>query len=118
MTVTKQFEQVADAIRIPTLPVSIERVRSVLTRPDVAMPDVVEAFRTDPPLAAKVLKLANSASYGLRAQTTSLQTAIPVLGLRTLAVIVLRAGILSLYKDVQDDGHFSVQEIWDHSILT
>ena len=118
MTTPQNAEQIADSIRIPTLSVSIERIRAVLASSDVGMQEVTAAFQTDPPLAAKVLKLANSASYGLRTQTTSLQTAVPVLGLRALSTIVLRAGILAAYKELEDCEHFSLEELWKHSILT
>jgi len=118
MTTPHDTEQIADSIRIPTLSLSIERIRAVLASPDVGMSDVTKAFETDPPLAAKVLRLANSASYGLRAQTTSLRTAIPVLGLRALSTIVLRAGILTAYKELEDCENFSLEELWKHSILT
>ena len=96
-------------MRIPTLPASVERIRAILADPDVSMPEVVNAFLQDPPLAAMALKIANSVHYGLRTPTTSIQTAIPVLGLRTLGVIVLRASVLSVYADTKDCEGFSVQ---------
>ena len=118
MTTTAPLNQVLDSMRIPTLPASVERIRALLAMPDVSMPEVVKAFLQDPPLAAKALKIANSVHYGLRTQTTSVQTAIPVLGLRTLAIIVLRAGVLSVYADTKDCAGFSLQDFWKHSILT
>src|SRR5687768_13301855 len=118
MTISNDAEHAADSIRIPTLSVSVERIRAVLAAPDVGMREVTSAFETDPPLAAKVLRLANSASYGLRTQTTSLRTAVPVLGLRALSTIVLRAGVLAAYKELEDCEHFSLKDLWRHSILT
>ncbi|HTF90518.1 MAG TPA: HDOD domain-containing protein [Planctomycetota bacterium] len=118
MTTSSLVGNMADSMRIPTLSASVERIRAVLSTPDVAMPAVVAAFLTDPPLAAKVLKIANSAHYGLRSSTTSLQTAISVLGLRTLSMIVLRAGILTAYSETPDREDFSLEELWKHSILT
>ncbi|MEO6711273.1 MAG: HDOD domain-containing protein [Planctomycetota bacterium] len=118
MSTSSIVGSMADSMRIPTLSASVERIRAVLSTPDIAMPEVVAAFLTDPPLAAKVLKVANSAHYGLRSSTTSLQTAISVLGLRTLSMIVLRAGILSAYSETPDRLDFSLEELWEHSILT
>jgi HD-like signal output (HDOD) protein len=118
MTISAPINQAMDSMRIPTLPASVERIRALLANRDVSMPEVVKAFLQDPPLAAKALKIANSVHYGLRTQTTSIQMAIPVLGLRTLAIIVLRAGVLSLYADTKSSTGFSVQDFWTHSILT
>jgi HD-like signal output (HDOD) protein len=118
MATTQQPQDLADSIRIPTLSASVERLRALLSSPDVAIPDVVEAFMKDPPLAAKVLRMANSAHYGLREKTTSMQTAVSVLGLRTLSMIVLHAGVMASYAELDGCEGFSMQEVWRHSVLT
>ena len=118
MTTASPLEQITDSMRIPTLSASVERIRAVLAKPDVEMTEVVAAFQTDPPLAAKVLKIANSVSYGRQSKTTSLQSAIPALGLRTLSMIVLRAGVLAAYENTPDCEQFSLKDLWKHSTLT
>jgi HD-like signal output (HDOD) protein len=118
MATAQPLQHLDDSIRIPTLSVSVEHLRSLLSSPDVAIPDVVGAFMKDPPLAAKVLRMANSAHYGLREKTTSLQTAVSVLGLRTLSMIVLHAGVVASYAELEGCEGFSLEEVWRHSVLT
>ncbi|MBK8178554.1 MAG: HDOD domain-containing protein [Planctomycetes bacterium] len=107
-----------EPIRIPTLPRSVERVRALMARPDVTVPDIVEAFLADPPLTAKVLRIANSAYYGRREKTISVQTALAFLGLRTLSMVVLRAGIMAAFDELDLKERATVEGIWRHSILT
>lgn len=113
-----QSRDLVDSIRIPTLPASVLKVRELLSRDDVGTADVAKALAHDPPLAAQVLRIANSAQYAAREAKTSIQGATAVLGMRAVASIVLRAGVLSLYDNLQDTPTFSVSDIWRHSILT
>jgi HD-like signal output (HDOD) protein len=108
----------AEPIRIPTLPTSVERVRETLARPDVSIEDIVEAFHSDPPLTARVLGIANSAYYGRREKTISLQAALSFLGLRTLSMVVLRAGVLAAFAELKSSERATIEAIWKHSILT
>ena len=88
-----------DTLRIPTLPASVHKIRELLSRDDVGTAEVGEALAKDPPMAIKVLRIANSVQYGAKEARTSIQGAASVLGLRTIASIVLRAGVLSLYDN-------------------
>jgi HD-like signal output (HDOD) protein len=94
------------------------KVRELLTREDVGTSDVAAALAKDPPLAVKVLRIANSVQFGSREPRTSLLAATSVLGLRTVASIVLRAGVLSSFENIKDTPAFSVTDLWRHSILT
>ncbi len=107
-----------DSIRIPTLPASIQRISALLANQNVSMAELASALANDPPLTAKALKIANSVYYGLREKTTSAQMAISVLGLETLASIVVQASVLQLYAGTKDSEGFRVQDFWKHSILT
>lgn len=111
-------EALLDSMRIPTLPASIQRITQVLSRADVSMAEVAASLANDPPLSAKALRIANSVHYGLRERTTSIQMAISVLGLETLAAIVLRASVIEMYAGAKDSDAFRVSDFWKHSILT
>lgn len=107
-----------DSIRIPTLPGSVSRIRDLLARPDGNVADLAEAFLADPPLTAKVLRIANSAFYGRREKTINVSTALAYLGTRTLSMIVLRAGVFSAFDRFGERERAAVEGIWRHSILT
>lgn len=105
-------------MRIPTLPASVQRISTLLANQNVSMAEIATALANDPPLTAKALKIANSVHYGLREKTTSVQMAISVLGLETLASIVVRASVVAMYAATKDSVGFLVEDFWKHSILT
>jgi HD-like signal output (HDOD) protein len=115
MAITR--EQV-DTLRIPTLPTSVIKIRELLSDEAVGVAEVAAALAQDPPMAVKVLRIANSVQYGSREARTSVHAAASVLGLRTIASIVLRAGVLSLFDNLKDVDGFSITKLWKHSILT
>jgi putative nucleotidyltransferase with HDIG domain len=75
----------------------------------VALSDIIEK---DPAIAARVLKISNSALYGLRQEVGSIHQAVMILGFKTIRSIVLTATTRSLYKK------FGITEkmLWDHSV--
>lgn len=69
-------------------------------------------------LAARILRLANSAYYGMQTEVSSLSHAIRLLGLNEVRNLLLQVGITSVIRkrDLPDD--FPFRELWEHQILT
>ncbi|MBL8857076.1 MAG: HDOD domain-containing protein [Planctomycetes bacterium] len=111
-------ESLLDSLRIPTLPSCVLRLREILNRDDCGLAEVADVVATDPPIAAKVLQVANSARYGLREKTLSIHKAATVLGVRNLTTIAMRAGVASAFAHLRDVPGFSLSEFWKHSVLT
>lgn len=57
---------IAKNVSIPTLPAVVQKIQTLLEDPNTSAQEVGEAVGSDAPLAARVLKIANSAFYGLR----------------------------------------------------
>ena len=70
-------------VSVPTIPAIRLRIDRILTSEDSTAPDVARAISRDPALASKVLRIANSAYYGLKAQVTSLDLAVALLWTRS-----------------------------------
>ncbi len=62
-------------------------------RENVPIPDVSRLIRTDAAFTAEVLRLANSAMFGLRYEVVSILHAISVLGMDRLKALVLTVGM-------------------------
>ena len=75
---------------LPTLaPVAVEVLR--LADDDRAsLEDIADVIGHDSALSAQLLRVANSAVYGMGTRTTSLSRAASVLGLRTVKLLSLR----------------------------
>jgi HD-like signal output (HDOD) protein len=106
-----------DNFTIPTLPTVVTRIGKVLQDPNVGVREVATIIAEDASLAAKVLKIANSAYYGLRTPCISTQQAATVLGLRVLRTVIMQASVIRQYDHLANTG-FDVDGLWKSSIAT
>jgi putative nucleotidyltransferase with HDIG domain len=107
-----------ERLRLPTLPVVVQRVQALVSEGVAGTREIAEVVSTDAPLAVRVLKIANSAFYGLRERCISTSQACTVLGLRVLENVVLQAGVLQQYEHLRRHPGFDLGQLWRHSVLT
>ena len=104
--------------KLPTLPRVAERVIALADDPETSAQEIGEAVLADAPIAMKVLKIANSAYYGLQEEVVSTERAASVLGFRVLRNIVLQASVISEFDHLAAAGVIDIDGLWRHSILT
>ena len=100
---------------IPTIPVVATRAMEAVRNPDSSMRDIAEIISTDPPLAARVLKMVNSAYYGLMQSVGSLPLALTILGIREIMNLVMGISVMTMFPDTSGRGLFDRHEFWKHS---
>jgi len=101
---------------LPPLPGVPFRVLTRLQDPDVTPASLYEIIRLDPALSADVLKLCNSAAFGLARQVRSLREALVHLGsksLRSMLLLVLAKNIYARDYRGYEEHHGALQR---HSI--
>lgn len=98
-----------DVITLPSLPSSVIRVTELIEDPDSSLTDVAEAMSSDPALTMKVLRLVNSAFYGVRSQIASLDQAVSMLGMKVVRNVVLTA---SVFESLQS----GIDGVLQHSV--
>jgi HD-like signal output (HDOD) protein len=101
---------------LPTLPAYVFELNTLLSTTPVDMRRVVEVIRTDPSLAAQVIRLSNSALLGLREQVSSIEHAVVLLGTERLRTLVLTCSLLEYVG--QKLNSKDVQTFWQHCFLT
>lgn len=102
---------------LPTLPSVAVRLVDMSKDPNVPMSKVVNVVRTDPAIAAKILKAVNSSYFGLRSEVMSIENAVPLLGTTVVTSLALSFSIAP--DSVKCGGlekHF--QSFWLQSIIT
>jgi putative nucleotidyltransferase with HDIG domain len=118
MPTAEQFYTLIDqSIEIPTIPGIYWGLYEQLQHHDVDIPKVSELISRDPPLVAKILRVANSVYYGRNQRTTSLETAILTIGLRELSTIIATLTVgnaISRFKYHSFDRRI----LWKHSLMT
>lgn len=101
---------------LPPMPQIVFKAQRLLADPESNVKELAGLLETDQAIATRVLKMANSAFYGLRGKVSSIQHASLVLGYRNLGEIITAAGIQkSLEKKLPGYGLES-EDLWRHSL--
>ena len=101
---------------LPTIPAVAMQVLELASRPDGTMAEVARLISRDPALAAKVLRVANSALYGFRRSTDNLRQALNVLGLNSAMTLALSFSLIGALRDVKRSG-FDTEYYWRRSVI-
>lgn len=112
MTIEEMLKETPD---LPTMPAA---ALSVIRETDSATGtahSVAGHISHDQALAARVLRLANSAYYGLQRQVADLQEAVVVLGMRSARNLAVLASTQPLMSKAVDGCPLDPQKIWKHS---
>ncbi len=101
---------------ISSLPEITAKIVHVVEDPKATAHEMHEIVRTDPALAAKILRVVNSAFYGLPSQVASLDRAILMLGLSAVKNIALAASLARLFRAEGIADQTAARELWRHSV--
>ena len=102
-------------VSLPSLPVVGIKILDILKDDDFSVDELSAIISTDPALAARILKMANSALYAHIPHVDSLDRAVSLLGARTLKNMALSFVIIS---ELQGDepGGFDYEYFWKKSV--
>lgn len=99
---------------LPTLaPVAVEVIR-LAEDDDASVGEVADVISNDPGLAARLLRLANTAAYSRGKEVTNLRTAAGLMGIHTLKMVTLG---FTLVADMSTD-QFDSSLLWRRSLAT
>jgi putative nucleotidyltransferase with HDIG domain len=115
----EKFEQIKQQILsigdLPTLPHVALEVSRLANAPTSGMSDLVRIIHNDPALTTKVLKIANSAFYGMPKRIESLNMALVVLGMKEINHLVTSICIFKAFPVVPGSPTFDRERFWEHS---
>jgi len=101
---------------MPSLPTTVSKVLEVCNNPKTSPIDLDRVIQLDPVLMGRVLKLINSAYYGLGTQVTSLVRAIIMLGVNTVKNLALSSAVLDKVSSKKDFRALGMEGFWRHSL--
>jgi len=101
---------------IATLPEITAKIIAAVDDPKSTARDLHNIIKNDPALATKILKVVNSAFYGLPGQISEIDRAIVLLGLSAVKNIAISASISRLFTAERISDKFSARDIWKHSV--
>ncbi|MFC1737268.1 HDOD domain-containing protein, partial [Candidatus Hydrogenedentota bacterium] len=88
-----------ETVNLPSLPSVVTRVIDMASDPGASLSEVAKVIMGDPSLSLKVVKLVNSAFYGMRHKISSVDHAAPLLGMKVLKNLALTASVFSMFKE-------------------
>lgn len=100
---------------IATLPEVTAKIIATVEDPRSSAQALHKIVSHDPALVTRILKVVNSAFYGLPGQIGSIERAIVLLGLNAVKNIAVAASLGQLFRGQLCEG-FAAKDLWRHSI--
>ena len=102
--------------RLPSLPAAVLEVLRLCHADEIDLWKIADVLSTDPSLAARVLRAANSASLAARGKVGTLSRAVPLLG--SNAVVALALSFALVRGRRRDEGGFDRSAFWRRAVFS
>ncbi len=93
----------SETVTLPSLPASVQNILMLIGNPNTKLSDLSHAISLDPSISFKLLRLVNSAYYGLGQKVTSIEHAIVLLGTKVIRNLVITATVFSQIGPMAQD---------------
>jgi HD-like signal output (HDOD) protein len=116
---TNILSLVNSTIELPTMPEVLIKLNDVMAKPQTSSDDVAAVVSKDPAVATNVLRIVNSAYYGLQVRVSSVNLAVSVMGFNMTKKVALKAAVFSVFARRRERiQHFDPAAFWKHAIFT
>lgn len=90
-------------------------LQQIIANPDKSITDIGFIIEQDPALSIRLLKIVNSAFFGLPGKITTIKNAIAIIGVKELQNLVLATVIIDKFSSLPS-GLLSMQDFWARSL--
>lgn len=104
--------------QIPPMPDVVLKVLELSENPETSVKQLVEVIRLDQGITFKVLRLCNSAHYGLPRKVSSLEKALVFLGNNTLVNFILTSYAVDVCQAATLGYGLEAGELWRHGVAS
>ena len=112
----KQFSNIFRKVdSLPSLPATVSKVLAVTADPESSVTDLVNAILPDQSMCATILKLANSAFFGMPREVATMDKAVSVLGFNEVHNIVLGKAVFNSFQKISTINKTAIDAFWTHS---
>jgi putative nucleotidyltransferase with HDIG domain len=105
-----------DIEAFPGMPVTAAKLLPLFDNPDSTVSEIESIVKYDPGLTADILKLTNSAYFGIPTKVSSIKQAIILLGWKRLLQVVMTICMSPLMKNTIPGYDLPREGLWRHSI--
>ena len=111
-----EMSQLFDQVdKIPKVPEVVRDLIIQLNDPDFDIEAIAKNVSKDQMISMKVLRLVNSAHFGLTRKIGSIEDAVIMLGMRQLKTLIIASGIVSSVPEIKG---FDIKTFWSDSFRT
>jgi putative nucleotidyltransferase with HDIG domain len=99
---------------LKTIPHIALRICHLIDKEDITVRELEEALQLDPVLISRLLRMVNSAYYGLRQPVENIARAMVLLGLKNLRNLIVIDAMKGFFLENGDESIFSRKQLWKH----
>ncbi len=109
---TVDFQRLVNsASQLYTLPDIYFKVRSIINDPNSQMADLSSVLSNDPGLSARLLRMANSAFFGMQSEVDTITRAVQIIGFKHIYDLVIATSITKAFGSMSNDV-MSMDAFW------
>ena len=112
-TILKKLDRIDN---LPTLPAIAMEVNKMMLDYDSTVNKVSDCIEKDLAMVSKILKLVNSAFFGLRGKVSNIPHAVVILGFNTIRNAVVSISIIDTFCSKEVFDGFDIKQFWKHSV--
>lgn len=114
---TIEAKNIASLLKsFPSMPGAAVKLLALIDDPDVSVSQIEDILRKDAGLTANILKLANSAYFGIPSKVGSVRQAVLILGLKRLIQMVIASCVGAIMDKPVPGYDLPPGELWRHAI--
>ncbi len=99
----------------PAFPAIVTKVMAVTANPESSASDLMQAILPDQSMCATILKVANSAFFGIPREVSTLERAVVVMGFEEIKNIIIGKAIFSSFPKMTRETRHTVGLFWEHT---
>ena len=100
--------------KLPNVPEVVRELMQALSDPDADYNLIAEKVAKDQTLSLKILRLVNSAHFGLNRKVSTIDEAVVILGMEKLNTLVIASGMANSASEVEG---LDMREFWSDSFM-
>jgi len=108
------LKKLASVNAINTPSAIFNEILNLVDKPDVSNQYLTKLVLKDSALTARLLKIANSAAYGIAHEVTSVNQAIMVMGLNAVKLYILSISVFNQVKSQNKPSQICTKSLWKH----
>jgi len=114
-------EKITEKVRnkktqLPTLPVIVNNIMSAARDDRTSAKDLADFIVRDQAISNKILRLSNSAYYGMMKEVDSIPRAITIIGFNEVISLTIGMSVISAFHQKDLNEIFDIRDLWLHSI--